>query len=74
MHCRRFFLTSASDNEKGYFGLTSQDLQLHFLSMGYVVFGYAYVHNKEEIVPDLGDQERSQYKKNIYIDLLHGTN
>ena len=56
----------------GSFGLTLQDLQLHILSMGYMVFGYAYVHNKEEIVPDFGDQEGSQYKKNISNNLLHG--
>ena len=30
------------------------------------------MYNKAEIVPDLGDQEGFQYKKNISNNLLHG--
>ena len=56
----------------GSFGLTLQDLQLHILSMGYMVYLVMLMYNKAEIVPDLGDQKGFQYKKNISNNLLHG--
>ena len=56
----------------GSFGLTLQDLQLHILSMGYMVYLVMLMYNKAEIVPDLGDQEGFQYKRIFLITFSMG--